>query len=787
MASKQLRGVLQSLHQAALPQEAAVGDGQLLERFLRDRDESALAALVRRHGPMVWGVCRRLLDSHHDVEDAFQATFLVLVRKAASVIHREKVANWLYGVAHQTALKARATAARRRSREKQVKDMPEPASPPRPHRDDLRPILDQELSRLPDKYRTVLVLCDLEGKTRKEAARQLGVPEGTVASRQVTARTMLARRLARHGLALSTPALVVALSEDLASASVPPAVTTAAVKAASHFAVGLAAAPGVLSPAAVALAEGVLRTMLLNKLRMIAPAVVLAIAVAAGVAGVLGQEQPGTKTAPVAPPPVEKPVARRANANNQPAAPQAPQQQAPAPRPERVQGVVKAVDLDRNTVTVAGPEGVATFAVAPGAKVDIDCQLGTLTGLPPGANVTLSQFVDATTAGAVSANGSSIFSSVKAVDAAKKTITVAGQPDDRTFTIRADTAIHIDGKPGTLEAIPVGASLHALNLRVDQQTVLSINVEGPSLHHVGVKAVDSAQGTITFDDKAPPDVAGKTLVVAAGADVHVDGLRGKLAGLPAGCFVNVVLTVDRLTIRRLDAEGPIVGGCGGSEVSAVDASKRTITFSNKGSPDAAGKTFAVAANAGVLIDGKPGTLAEVPSGSYVMLALRVDGQTAHHVNAQGPPAPCDCGGSLVKAVDAANRTITFDDKARAEVAGKTYSVAANALVLIDGRPGTLADVPAGVYVDLGLAVDRLTATRVLAQGPVVSGTLVKAVDAGKSTVTIDDKTYSVAKGVNLLIDGQPGKLAALPTGARVAHVRLCVDQRTVAILFVATK
>src|SRR5437660_12429342 len=126
MATDQLRGVLRNLRGATLPGgEADRTDGQLLECYVRSREEAAFAALVRRHGPMVWGVCRRVLRSHQDAEDAFQATFLVLVRKAASVVPREMVANWLYGVAHQTALKARATTAKRAAREKQVPDMPE--------------------------------------------------------------------------------------------------------------------------------------------------------------------------------------------------------------------------------------------------------------------------------------------------------------------------------------------------------------------------------------------------------------------------------------------------------------------------------------------------------------------------------------------------------------------------------------------------------------------------------------------------------------------------------------
>src|SRR4029078_8959342 len=118
MATRQLRQVIQTLGSATLHHDGAgLTDGQLLESYVTSREETAFAVLVRRHGPMVWGVCRRLLRSHQDAEDAFQATFLVLVRKAASITSRELVANWLYGVAHQTALKARATAAKRMGRE----------------------------------------------------------------------------------------------------------------------------------------------------------------------------------------------------------------------------------------------------------------------------------------------------------------------------------------------------------------------------------------------------------------------------------------------------------------------------------------------------------------------------------------------------------------------------------------------------------------------------------------------------------------------------------------------
>ena len=265
MTTSQTSKVIQQLRAAVLLQDGAgLTDGQLLGCFVERRDEAAFAALVKRHGPMIWGVCRRLL-SHHDAEDAFQAAFLVLSRKAATVLPREMVANWLHGVARQTALQIRRIAVRRRARERQVSEMPEPASAEQDLWRDLQPLLDEALRRLPDKYRAVIVLCDLEGKTRKEVARQLGVPEGTVAGWLARARAMLAKRLARHGFAVSGAALAAALSQSAASAVVPTSVVCSTIKAASLFAVGQAVASGVISVQVAAVAEGASETMLLKK------------------------------------------------------------------------------------------------------------------------------------------------------------------------------------------------------------------------------------------------------------------------------------------------------------------------------------------------------------------------------------------------------------------------------------------------------------------------------------------------------------------------------------------
>jgi RNA polymerase sigma factor (sigma-70 family) len=295
MAASQVNEIIEHLRGVALRNGAGSTDEQLLEGFLSHRDETALAALVRRHGPMVWGVCRRVLHNHHDAEDAFQATFLVLVRKAASIASRELLANWLYGVAYQTALKARATAARRGTRERQVTDMPEPEVVERNLWHDLQPILDQELSALPDKYRAPIILCDLQGKTRKEAARQLGCPEGTVAGRLARARVMLAKRLAKHGLAVSGGVLAVVLSQKAASAGLPISVVSSTIKAASCIAAGPTVAAGAISAKVAALTEGVLQAMRTTKLKIATGFLFVASTVALTCGAIAGQQQPSPR------------------------------------------------------------------------------------------------------------------------------------------------------------------------------------------------------------------------------------------------------------------------------------------------------------------------------------------------------------------------------------------------------------------------------------------------------------------------------------------------------------
>ncbi len=310
MATRALGTVLHHLRRTLLRHdEASHSDGALLEAFLTQRDAAAFEALMHRHGPMVLGVCRRILRHEADAEDAFQATFLVLVRKAASIRPRAMVGNWLYGVAHSTALKARAMYAKRRDKERAAAARPAPEAAADTW-EQLQPLLDQELQALPATYRVAIVLCDLEGKTIKEAAQQLGCPPGTVGTRLARGRKLLARRLSRRGLAVSGGAVAALLAQQGAMASVPPPLLNSTLQA---------VATGAISARVAALTGRVLMGMLLTKLK-IATACCLALgALAAGLSSFHLQAARGPEPTP----------ARAASAEE----PQAPDRKPPEPAP----------------------------------------------------------------------------------------------------------------------------------------------------------------------------------------------------------------------------------------------------------------------------------------------------------------------------------------------------------------------------------------------------------------------------------------------------------------------
>jgi RNA polymerase sigma factor (sigma-70 family) len=272
-------------------------DGQLLERFNHRGDQSAFAALVQRHGPLVLGVCRRVLHDDHDTEDAFQATFVVLARKAAGISKHESLPSWLYKVAYRIALRARADKARRQSHEQQA--------PPRPVnrvlgdvvQHELQQILDEEVQRLPEKYRAPILLCYLQGQTNEEAASTLRCPTGTIKIRLLRGREILRKRLLRRGLALSVVGLLGEALVHMARAAVPPPLARAAARAATEGG----------SVAVTGLADGLLRGMCVAKLK-VAAVVMMTLMLTCLADGLLGR---ASAAAPEEPPHLRRPPETR--------------------------------------------------------------------------------------------------------------------------------------------------------------------------------------------------------------------------------------------------------------------------------------------------------------------------------------------------------------------------------------------------------------------------------------------------------------------------------------------
>jgi RNA polymerase sigma factor (sigma-70 family) len=252
---------------------AGLSEGALLERYVSGGDEAAFAALVARHGPMVLGVCRRVLRDERDVEDAFQATFLVLIRRAGAIRDGDLIARWLHGVAHRVAVRARAHSARRFVHEQSVSELIEvgaagPASAEAERRE-LAAIVDEEVTRLPSPLRAPVVLCYLEGMSHDEAARQLRWPVGTVRSRMARARDILRHRLARRGVTADGAALAAALIRP----PVPPEWLDATVRGCLIFATHPATAAATIASArSVAIARRVLQTMVIAKLSYVGAA-----------------------------------------------------------------------------------------------------------------------------------------------------------------------------------------------------------------------------------------------------------------------------------------------------------------------------------------------------------------------------------------------------------------------------------------------------------------------------------------------------------------------------------
>jgi RNA polymerase sigma factor (sigma-70 family) len=256
---------------------ANLSDAQLLDRFLAgggEAAEAAFQALVTRHGRMVLGVCGNVLRDPEDVQDAFQATFLVLASRARAIRRHNALAGWLLAVARRVALRSRADLARRRDYEKRAAETKadHEASPP-----ESWPELHEEIDRLPERYREPVVLCYLEGLSTEAAAMRLGCPKGTVLSRLSRARERLRGRLLRRGLPLGAGVLPVVLSPEATQAAFPPGLLTETVRASLRFSEQPATAGGLASTTAVTLARGVIFAMMITKTKIFATTVLACV------------------------------------------------------------------------------------------------------------------------------------------------------------------------------------------------------------------------------------------------------------------------------------------------------------------------------------------------------------------------------------------------------------------------------------------------------------------------------------------------------------------------------
>jgi RNA polymerase sigma factor (sigma-70 family) len=269
-----------------------LSEAQLLERYLDRGDEAAFEAILHRHGPMVLGVCRRTLSNPHDVQDAFQATFLVLVKEANSIRDRDVLGTWLYRVARRVAVRAQIDARRRRAHEWKIArgKARMDSHVERDESSELRAVIDEELGRLTEKYRFPLILCDLEGQTHEQAAVQLRCPVGTVKSRLSRARAKLRSRLVRRGLDPVPATLAVAPAADL-TAAMPADLLRSTIDAVTQLAAGRVTAAGAASAAIAALVQDPLRTLTMITLKSAAVALTAAVVIAAG-AGVFARQSP---------------------------------------------------------------------------------------------------------------------------------------------------------------------------------------------------------------------------------------------------------------------------------------------------------------------------------------------------------------------------------------------------------------------------------------------------------------------------------------------------------------
>jgi RNA polymerase sigma factor (sigma-70 family) len=653
--------------------EANDGDGSLLARYRRERDQDAFGSLVRRHGPMVLGVCRRVLRDAHAADDAFQATFLVLAKKADAVRPPDRLAPWLYGVAYRTALKARGRAFRRTQVEQAYAAEVSNRAPASHDGTDLLPVIDEQLNALPTKYRDPLVLCALHGLNKAEAAERLGLPEGTVSSRLARAREMLRDRLTRRGVIVPAAALGVLLTADTLQAAVPPALAAAG----AEVALGSVAVPTTV----LALSNEVLRSMMMLKLKTLCAAVVSVALVGGGfgayalsadekkpqpVPGDVKKPQPvpggDKKPQPVPGDPVKNPNEKNGD-NNQNGDGNKPK---PAPdgekKPVKVfknAGKVASVDAKQSTIMVAtkGDNGVVErmFKVAPDAKVFVDGKEAKLADVPK--NSTAALIIAAGKEGAlptateVRATGQSFVAVIAKVDASS--VTFEGEKQMRVIKSGADTKVTINGKDAKLADLKAGDKV-MVTMKADESAALTIasgtkpgDGEKPGTkpgekppvkpdlpRNVGqvVAGVDAQANTVSVTIKGRENA----VKVAAGAKVTIDGKDAKLADIPKGS--HVVFGGQKEGSKEA-TEVRVTGETLMATVKQQDAGTITLTTPKSEKNPGTDRVLKLSAIQKVTINGKDGKAADLKAGDKVIAVLSADGTSVLSITAGGGEKP----------------------------------------------------------------------------------------------------------------------------------------------------
>lgn len=530
---------------ASYPNRSSQTDSELLAQFVQSHDPTAFEAIVSRHAAGVMGTCLRVLRHRQDAEDAFQATFMVLARRANHVAWKGSIAGWLHEVAHRVSLKARGARARR-NREAAVVTT-DPVSPELPPADG-NDWIDAEIRRLPRVYGEVVVLCCVEERSTAEAAQCLGVSEGSVRARLYRGREMLRSRLALRGVVLPG-SLAVGVSSSL--------IENTALAAVAY-------STGAIAGATATLADGAIRSMFMGKLKSLCVAVA-AIGLSLGGIGIwtlhAAQPVPGNAT----PPPIAK--ANDDKESSKPADRPGPGAIDPFRdaelRKNRTDGRIEAVDIGKRTILVNceidDQHRDVTFLVANDAKIEVCDAPATLAEVKSKMRADMILSPDRTTIIAARISWGSFRAQVKGIDDAKRTATILfeanGTEVELPLPLRKDGTVRVDGMPSSLGDLVVGRE-YDFHWTLDKKGLTRIEGKSPADElHATFKSVDATKKSILVilqinghrDDRTVEvafDLASDVKVRFAGADA-------KLADLGPKCALRLKLADDRKTVTAI--------------------------------------------------------------------------------------------------------------------------------------------------------------------------------------------------------------------------------------------